>query len=144
MRRMRPLHIALTCAVAIFLANCGKNDLETRIRTASAAASVGLVRGVNAQAARQAAKLLDRDPIGEADEAAKKRDYRLIGVAGIGLFFPGVKTEEAPRTRLGVRETMGAGDTVNYYTGLYQSEAYQFALAYNQRLLEGMRTQRSR
>ena len=83
----------------------------------------------------------------EAEAAARHRDFRLIGVAGVGVFFPGVPGGErlAQRVqRFGVREIMGAGDVANKYTVLYQSAAYQFALTYNQLILKKLNRQQQR
>jgi hypothetical protein len=136
------LHVAFV-ALLVFT-GCGDSNLDAEIATARLGVSIGLVRGVDAIAVREAAAIRRRNVVMEAEAAAHHRDFRLIGVAGVGLFFPGVPGGErlAQRVqRLGVREIMGSGDAVNQYTVLHQSAACQFALTYNQLILKKLNRQ---
>jgi hypothetical protein len=136
------LHVAFV-ALLVFT-GCGDGNLDAKIATARLGVSLGLVRGVDAIAVREAAAIRRRNVVMEAEAAAHHRDFRLIGVAGVGLFFPGVPGSERLAQRLGVREIMGAGDSFNQYTRLYQSAAYQFALTYNQLILKKLNRQPQR
>ena len=139
----RKLRFALPVAFVTLLVftGCGDGILDAKIATARIGMSLGLVRGVDATAVREAAAIRHRNPVKEAEAAVRHRDFRLIGVVGVGLFFPGVPRDERCAQRFGVRETMGAGDFVNHYTDLHQSAAYQFARTYNQLIFRNLNRQ---
>jgi hypothetical protein len=139
----RKLRFARPVAFVAFLVftGCGDGILDAKIATARMGMSLGLVRGIDATAVREAAGIRHRNPVKEAEAAIRHRDFRLIGVDGVGLFFPGVPRDDRYAQRFGVRETMGAGDSGNRYAGLHQSAAYQFARTYNQLIFRKLNRQ---
>ena len=129
------LGVAAACLLRWF-----SEDVDQRPKLAGAAiqASLGLLATEDARYVREALRLRVRSPSREALLALIRRDHRLVGVAGIGLFFPGTPARTDYRYYLrkyGLRESMGAGDSGDAYMLLYQSEAYNYALTYNRIIL---------
>jgi len=105
---------------------------------ARCAVSLGLVRGESASRVRAAAALRRRSPTDEARAAANAGDYRLVGVAGFGVNFPGIPHDGEAQlsTQLGVRQILGDGDGGDVYSQQYQAASYDFALRYNRTLMQ--------
>ena len=141
MERQRRFVLYVAFVALLVFTGCDDGNLDAKIATARLGVSLGLVRGVDAIAVREAAAIRRRNAVREAEAAARHRDFRLIGVVGVGLFFPGVPGGGRLAQQIGVREIIGADDFTNRYTGLYQSAAYQFALTYNQLILKKLNRQ---
>jgi len=145
-----PLRVALLVCAAVVLAFvlavivlwfAFARTANPTLALAAVEARLGLLPAADAHLVEEAIRLRRRNPSQEAEAALKKRDYRLIALSSFGLSIPGT-----PRQRdssyyaqhYGIRETVGAGDTGNRYTLLYQNEAHRFALAYNLVILRGV------
>ncbi len=80
-------------------------------------------------------KLIFKFPELEAIKSISKGDYRLIGIAGFGLFFPGTPREYEEtlvNDRKLTRIIMGIGDcSYNRTDRIYHEVSYNFALRYN-------------
>ena len=78
-------------------------------------------------------------PAREAEEAARRGDFKPVGIGGIGLFFPGLESNEALAERLmkqhGYRFINGTSDyAADEEQARYQHAAYEYAKQYNLRL----------
>lgn len=80
-------------------------------------------------------KLIYRFPELEAIISISKGDYRLTGIAGFGLFFPGTPREHEEtlvNDRKLTRIIMGIGDcSYNRTDRIYHQVSYHYALRYN-------------
>jgi hypothetical protein len=75
----------------------------------------------------------------DVSRAVRRHDFRLIGIGGIGLFFPGLEGKEAEvdllTKRYGYRFIAGTSDySESEEQSRFQHAAYEYAKAYNQLL----------
>jgi hypothetical protein len=101
---------------------------------AQGAVALGLVSGHDGDLVREAVRLHSAPASDLATEATKTADYRLVGIAGFSVFFPGIREDDQERLsrQLGVREIVGNGDGFeSVYEWLYQDASYEFAHRYN-------------
>src|SRR5882724_11990392 len=73
----------------------------------------------------------------EVSRAVRRGDFRLVGIGGIGLFFPGLEGRDAEVGRLtrryGYRFIEGTSDySESDEQSRFQHAAYEYAKAYNQ------------
>ena len=111
---------------------------------ARAAVCLGLIGGRDADLVRESFRLRTAFPAYRARKAAAANDHRLVGVRGFGLFFPGTnnRNQEEIRREYGEFERVGGGDSANsIYELLYQEESYNFALHYNETILNSQTKQ---
>jgi hypothetical protein len=135
------LGIVLTAVVGLAaLARLGlywvttKDERPITLTSASIDATLGLLPAEDAAFVRKTVALRFRAPEREARRATDRRDYKLVAVAGLGVFFPGTPDHRDPQyyaKRYGTKEILGAGDAGNSYMELYQTESYNYALRYN-------------
>jgi hypothetical protein len=76
----------------------------------------------------------------EVSWAVHRGDFRLVGIGGIGLFFPGLEGRDAEVERLTRRYGYRVIDGTSDYSdsdeqSRFQHAAYEYAKAYNQRLI---------
>jgi len=137
---MMGLVIAIALA-ALFVSRVTGSHSQPTLLVARCEVFLGLVTGESASLVREAVALRHRRPSDKARLAATGDDYRLVGVAGFGVFFPGTPPEAESQlsTPLGVRQILGAGDGGDAYVSLYQGASYDFALRYNSTILEHLK-----
>lgn len=113
--------------------------LPTAIHTATS----GMISPEDAHRRREIKRLASVDIAAEVDSAIARRDYRIVGVYGVGFICPGVDFENERYdydTMLDEFGTRAMGDTSDARESeahsQYQHAAYQYALAYNTRLID--------
>jgi hypothetical protein len=91
--------------------------------------------------ADQSSALAGADPLLDASEAYRKRDFRLVGVLGIGLSTPGVTVESSkrllgPQRHLGIKTISGTSDMISSpdHEQMIQ-RAHEYAKAYNAQMM---------
>jgi hypothetical protein len=110
---------------------------RAQLLAARVSASLGFLEPEDARWVGMAAVLRHENPIRDAREAIAQGDQRLVGVAGIGLFFPGRPTGGLREDwKVEPRTILGAGDGGTSFTFLYQAASYDYALAYNRVILK--------
>lgn len=72
----------------------------------------------------------------EVEKAVAQRDFRLVGIGGIGLFFPGLDSRdgrvERVTSRFGYRVIEGTSDYIDSpEQAQFQTAAYEYARRYN-------------
>ncbi len=129
-------------AVALLLAtfSCSPSD-RTRLRVGEVKAAFGQLSERQVYFLRLAQVVADADPEEDAKRAVLAEDRRLIGIMGIGLFFPVENGKEAGVATVqsqGCRLILGVGDARMWvYDGVYHGLCYEYAVRYNSTVLAG-------
>ena len=123
------ISVMLMCLVATRsvseLAGATNTVLRTAYRIVIPSARVRRTRAMNRANVRR-----------EVARALKRGDYRLVGIGGLGLFFPGLEGRDqavqAVVAKFGYRFIDGTSDYAeNAEQATYQSAAYNYARRYN-------------
>jgi hypothetical protein len=144
MMRSRKVLLAIaTAPVALYIvlfletaAHLRDFKLSIDLSKGYALALTGQLAGEEWHDLAAATKLAFRSPTAEAKQALRSGHDRLVGVAGFGLFFPGIPdsfrnvvTDEKDLAA----DILGVGDTSsNRMSQVYQAASYRFAFLYNE------------